>query len=364
MIQAAFLHGARDIRIEEIPDQSPGPGEVLLDVMAVGICGSDLHTYLNGEIGGTVATSPIILGHEAAGRVAALGPGLADRFQIGQLVAIDPAIHCGECERCQSGQHHLCTKLQFMGLFPRHGALRTRMVHPAEQCIALPAGVDAVSAALLEPLGVALHAIRLARIALNDDVLIIGCGAIGLLLVQLARLSGARRVFVSDQHAWRLEAAQTFGADHLLNAHDGDVVQYVHDATGQRGVDVAIESAWVKDTANQCVEAARHGGHVVIVGIPAEDSITIRASPARRKEIALDLSRRMNHVYPASIDLLTRGKVVLHTLATHRFPLSQTANALETAASYREGVVRAMVLPNETEPEVSGARKEKIASAQ
>ncbi|HEY8286853.1 MAG TPA: alcohol dehydrogenase catalytic domain-containing protein [Chloroflexota bacterium] len=349
MVQAAFLYGPRDIRIEEMPDEAPGPGEVLLDVAAVGICGSDLHNYLNGEIGGTVVAGPLVLGHEAAGRVAALGPGLEARFQVGQLVAIDPAIHCGECERCQSGQQHLCTHLQFMGLFPRHGALRTRMVHPAEQCIALPPGVDAVSAALLEPLGVALHAIRLAKIALNDDVLIIGCGAIGLLLVQLARLSGARRIFVSDRHVWRLEAARSFGADHLLNANDGDVVQFVHDATGQRGVDVAIESAWVKDTANQCVEAARNGGHVVVVGIPAEDSITLRASPARRKEISLDLSRRMNQTYPACIDLLSRGKVALHALATHRFPLSQTAAALETAATYREGVVRAMVLP--TEPE-------------
>ncbi|HVA91269.1 MAG TPA: zinc-binding dehydrogenase [Chloroflexota bacterium] len=345
MIQAAFLHGPRDVRIEDMPDEAPGPGELLLDVTAVGICGSDLHTYLNGEIGGTVATSPLVLGHEAAGRVAGIGPGLEGRFQIGQPVAIDPAIHCGQCERCQMGQHHLCTNLQFMGLFPRHGALRTRMVHPAEQCIALPAGVDAVSAALLEPLGVALHAIRLAKIRLNDDLLIVGCGAIGLLLIQLARLAGARRIFVADQHAWRLEAARRFGADELLNANECDVVQVVHDATGRRGVDVAIESAWVKDTANQCVEAARNGGHVVVVGIPAEDSMTIRAAPARRKEISIDMSRRMNHTYPDCIDLLSRGKVRLHELATHSFALSQTHAALETAATYGDGVIRAMVLP-------------------
>src|SRR5579862_8114108 len=172
MARAALLYGPRDVRIEEMADEAPGPGELVLDVTAVGICGSDLHTYLNGEIGGTVATGPLVLGHEAAGRVAALGPGLEGAFAIGQPVAIEPAIPCGVCERCLDGQPHLCTRLQFIGLWPRHGALRARMAHPAAQCIALPDGIDPVSAALLEPLGVALHASRLAAIEIDDDVLV------------------------------------------------------------------------------------------------------------------------------------------------------------------------------------------------
>ena len=345
MSRAALLYGPRDIRIEEMPNEAPGWGEVLLDVTAVGICGSDLHTYLNGEIGGTVAASPLVLGHEAAGRVAALGAGLDGAFSIGQPVAIDPAIPCGVCERCLDGQPHLCLRLQFIGLYPRHGALRARMVHPAAQCIALPDGIDPVTAALLEPLGVALHASRLAEIKIDDDVLIIGCGAIGLLLVQLARLSGAKRIFVSDQHVWRLELARTFGADVALNAAEHDIVAHVHEATGGRGVDVALESAWVTDTANQCVEAARNGGRVVIVGIPAEDLMAVRASSARRKELSIQMSRRMKHTYAASIDLVVRGHVNLEALATNRFGLEQAQDALETAATYRDGVVRALVLP-------------------
>ncbi|MGH2389743.1 MAG: zinc-dependent alcohol dehydrogenase, partial [Chloroflexota bacterium] len=319
MTRAALLYGPLDVRVEDLPDEEPGPGEVLLEVTAVGICGSDLHTYLNGGIGGTVATSPLILGHEAAGRVARLGPGVESRFRVGQPVAIDPAIHCGVCERCLAGQQHLCTRMQFIGLFPRHGALRTQMVHPAEQCVALPDGMDAVTAALLEPLGVALHANRLAQIGIDEDVLILGCGAIGLLLIQLARLAGAGRIFVADQHQWRLDLARGFGADVTVDANDGDIVSYVHDATGRRGVDVAIESAWVADTADQCVEATRPGGRIVIVGIPAEDAMTMRASTARRKELSILMSRRMNHVYTASIDLVRRGKVNLERLATHRF---------------------------------------------
>ena len=200
MTRAALLYGPLDVRIEDLPDEDPGPGEVLLDVTAVGICGSDLHSYLNGGIGGTIATSPLVLGHEAAGRVVRLGAGLAGKFSVGQPVAIDPAIHCGECEQCIKGRQHLCTRMQFIGLFPRHGALRTQMVHPAEQCIALPDGMDPVTAALLEPLGVALHASRLAKIGVDEDVLVLGCGAIGLILIQLARLAGAKRIFAADRH--------------------------------------------------------------------------------------------------------------------------------------------------------------------
>ncbi len=152
-------------------------------------------------------------------------------------------------------------------------------------------------------------------------------------------------MFVSDQHDWRLDLARRYGADATVHAVEGDIVAYVHDATAGRGVDVAMESAWVKDTAGQCVEAARNGGRVVIVGIPAEDSMTVRASTARRKGLSIKMSRRMKHTYWPSIDLVKRGAVTLAALATHRFALEQTREAFETAANYRDGVVRAMVLP-------------------
>ncbi len=346
MTRAALLYGPLDIRIEDMPDEEPGPGELLLDVTAVGICGSDLHSYLSGGIGGTVAVSPLVLGHEAAGRVAKLGPGLTGKFSVGQPVAIDPAIHCGECEQCMNGRQHLCTRMQFIGLFPRHGALRRQMVHPAEQCIALPDGMDPITAALLEPLGVALHASRLAKVAVDEDVLVLGCGAIGLLLIQLVRLAGAKRIFAADQHEWRLEMARRFGADFTVNANSGNIVALVNEVTANRGVDVAIESAWVADTADQCLEATRPAGRVVIVGIPAEDVMTMRASTGRRKELSIEMSRRMNHVYSASIALVTRSKINVAALATHRFTLDQSAEALDTAANYRDGVIRAMVLPN------------------
>lgn len=344
-MKIASLYGPRDIRIEEGTDAEPGPGEVLLDVTAVGICGSDLHTYMYGNVGGIASDGPFTLGHEAAGRVLALGAGVTT-LKVGDRVAIDPATNCGECEHCRAGEPHLCLNMIFMGLWPHHGALRERMVHPAKSCVPIPTGISDASIALLEPLGVALHASRLAQVQLGEDVAVIGCGGIGLLLIRLARLAGARRIFAVDRHVWRLNQAAQFGADVIYNADETDVVAEIMRATNKRGVDLALEAAWVADTTNICVEVARFGGRVIIVGIPVEDILTIKASVARRKELLIQHSRRMKHTYPVSIQLALSKQVDLDSLATHQFDLDQTREAFEVAGLYQDGVVRAVVLPN------------------
>ncbi len=345
-MKSTYIYGPRDIRVVESSDSAPGPGEVLLDVTAVGICGSDLHTYLYGNIGGTAAVDPLVLGHEAAGRIIAVGAGV-ENLRIGQRVAIDPATHCGHCERCEAGEPHLCLNLEFMGLYPHHGAMRERMVHAAKSCVPVPDDISDIGAAMLEPLGVALHASRLAKIEIGEDVAVIGCGGIGLFIIRLARLAGARHIFASDKHPWRLALASNYGADVVINADQTDAVQEVMRVTNKRGVDVAIEAAWVDGTQNQCVEMARYGGRVILVGIPVEEEFKIRASPARRKELLIQPSRRMKHTYPAAIALASGGQVDLEGMATHRFSLDSAPQAFETAATYLDGVVRAVVLPNQ-----------------
>lgn len=345
-MKTSFIYGPRDVRVEEGSDNAPGPGEVLLDVTAVGICGSDLHTYLFGDVGGVAAKSPLTLGHEAAGRVLALGEGV-ESLQVGQRVAIDPATPCGHCERCEAGDPHLCLNLQFMGLYPYHGAMRERMTHSAASCIPVPDDVSDIGAAMLEPLGIALHAIRLAKIQIGEDVAVIGCGGIGLLIIRLARLAGARHIFAMDKHPWRQALASDYGADVVLKPDEVDVVAEVMRATNKRGVDVAIEAAWVTGTLNQCVEMARFGGRVILVGIPVEEEFQIHASPARRKELMIQPSRRMKHTYPAAITLATTGQVDIERLATHQFTLDKAPQAFETASTYADGVVRAMILPNQ-----------------
>jgi L-iditol 2-dehydrogenase len=344
-MKTALLYGPQDIRVEYANDAEPGPGQVLLDVTAVGVCGSDLHTYLFGNVGGVAVESPLALGHEAAGVVIAVGPGV-ENLKVGQRVAIDPATHCGECERCQAGDIHLCLRMQFMGLYPYPGAMRERMVYPARSCVPVPDIISDISTAMLEPLGIALHASRLAQIQIGEDVLVIGCGGIGLLTIRMARLAGARRIFASERHPWRRALAATYGADDIINPDETDVVAHILHATNNRGVDVAIEAAWVEGTADECIGAARYGGRVIIVGIPAEDELKIQASVARRKELSIQPSRRMKHTYDAAIALASRGQVDLEKLATHQFTLDQTAAAFDTAAHYTDGVVRSIILPN------------------
>jgi len=345
-MKAAFFHSVGDIRTAEIRDvEEPGPGEALVQVTAVGICGSDLHAYLFGNMGGIVNTEPQILGHEAAGRIIALGPNALEHLKIGQRVAIDPATPCLECERCLDGQPHLCLNLKFMGLYPHDGALRERMVHPTRCLFPVPDTISDIGAALLEPLGVALHGSRLAKIEVGEDVAVIGCGGVGSLIIRLARLQGARRIFVADRYPWRLDIAANFGADYLIDSNKQDIVEEVMRVTNKRGVDVAIEAAWVEQTANQCVQMVRYGGRVVIVGIPAQDEIILQTTAARRKEVPLIFSRRMKHVYHNTTVLAETGRVNIDAIATHRSTLDQAKQAFDTAANYQDGVIRAIILP-------------------
>jgi L-iditol 2-dehydrogenase len=316
---AARLHGPRDLRIERVPrPPAPGRDEVLLRVAATGICGSDRHTYLDGRIGDAELKAPVILGHEFAGVIEATG----------QRVAVDPAQPCGRCDLCERGHPNLCRRLHFCGLFPDDGSLRQFMVVPARTCFAVPDTMDDEAAAMLEPLGVALHATDLAKIRLGDRVAVLGAGPIGLLLVQTVKLAGASEIFVSEPLAWRRALAGKFGAKPL---------------PADAEVDVAIEAAWGGEAIEQAIEITRPGGRVVLVGIPAEDRCAFRHSPARRKGLTVVFSRRMKHTYPRAIELVSTGRVDVHSFISHRFALEKTADALAICAGYKDNVVKAII---------------------
>lgn len=340
---AARLHGPRDIRLDTIPDlPPPGPGEVQLRVTSVGICGSDLHQWTTGGIGATRPESPTVLGHEFAAVVTALGPG-GDTLRVGQRVAVDPAIPCWHCEMCHLGHPNLCQNLRFAGLWPDDGALRERMNHPADACFPIPDSISDDEGAMLEPLGIAIHAANLAHLQVADSVAVLGCGAVGLLIIRMARLAGARPIFATDRIPARLAAAKHHGADVVINVDEEDPVATVKSHTGKRGVDVVWEAAWADVTVDQATEMARLGGRVVLVGIPAEDVLKIRVSTARRKGLTLAFSRRTKHAYPRAIALALAGDVDLASLATHRFPLKDAARALALMEAYADGVIRPIV---------------------
>jgi L-iditol 2-dehydrogenase len=328
--------------MDDIPVPVPGPGQVLLQILTVGVCGSGVHYFLDGGIGDDKIEEPFVIGHEFSARIAALGPGV-DGPPVGTRVAVEPAISCGVCELCLAGHPNLCENILFASTPPTQGALQEYMVHPAELCFPIPDSIDDAEGAALEPLGIALHAVALAKLHPGDVVAILGCGPIGLLTLQVARISGARAAYVTDLVPERLAMADRFGAAATFKADEGDPVSWILEQTGGRGVDVAFETAWADETVAQAAEVARKGGKLIMGGIPREDVAVFPAHAVRRKGLTIKYVRRMKHTYPRAIAMVRDGLIDLDSLITHRFALEEAAEAYRLVASYKDGVMKAVI---------------------
>ena len=334
-MRAVRLHGIRDLRVEEVAEPRPAAGEVLLAVKAVGVCGSDLHHYLEGAIGSTRAIEPFILGHEFAAEVVEGG-----ELPPGTLVAVDPNRACGACEWCRRGHGNLCPQVQFAGVPPYQGALAEYFVATPEELVPLPPGFDAASAALLEPLGVAIHALDLAHLKPMASVAVLGAGPIGSFLLQVAKSSGAGSIIAVDPLAYRRDLALEQGADAVADSPEG-----VREWTAGRGVDVVLEATTSPLGPQHAAEAVRVGGTLVLVGIPTGDEFTLNASLVRRKGLTIKLSRRMGNVYARAIAMVQARKVTLEPIMSHHFGLAQTPEAFALQADYRDGVMKSVIYP-------------------
>jgi L-iditol 2-dehydrogenase len=348
MMRASRLYGIRDMRVEDLPRPTPGPGEVLLKVAAVGTCGSDVHYYVEGGIGDQVVTAPIIMGHEFSAWVAGLGAGVTG-LEIGRLVAVEPAISCGECESCQHGHPNLCPDVVFCGTPPVDGVFAEYTVKPAENCFPLPEGFTPAAGAMLEPLGIAIHTVDLAHLRPGYTVAVLGAGPIGLLTAAVARAAGASEVYMTEPLAHRRQFAMRYAstgvavADAALDPGTTDVVAEIMRLTDGRGVDAAFEAAGAAETPDQAARVTRPGGKVIVVGIPSDDTMTFTAGVVRRKGLTIKLVRRMKHTYPRAIALVQKGLVDVESLVTHEFPLERITEAFEMVANYDGGVLRAVI---------------------
>lgn len=327
-MKAARLFAPYDLRLTEEPVPLPAADEVLLRVTAVGLCGSDVHWWSSAGIGDARLERPLVLGHEFSA-VVERGP------QRGQRVAVDPAIPCGVCEFCREEKPNLCAALRFAGHGQEDGALRQYLAWPARCLHALPPTLSDDDGALLEPLGVAIYAADLGQLQPGMTVGVYGCGPIGLLLLQVARVAGAARVIATEPLTHRLAAAEALGAAALpADGHESAVILAM---TGGRGVDVAFEAAGENEAVETAVATAHPGGRVVLVGIPPDDRTTFTASFARRKGLTIQMVRRMKHTYPRAIRLVESGQVGVRALVTHHFTLDDADLALACSAR-REGI--------------------------
>ncbi|MBN1303272.1 MAG: alcohol dehydrogenase catalytic domain-containing protein [Anaerolineales bacterium] len=325
-MKALRLHSAGKFQFHDEPLPIAKTGEALVQVGAVGLCGSDLHWFGGGGIGDARLERPLVLGHELAGWK-----------EDGQLVAIDPSIPCGECRYCREDNPNLCPQQRFAGHAGEDGGLREYMAWPENCLVPLPDGFTPVEGVMLEPLGVALYSVELSSIQPGDMVGVFGCGPIGLLIIRLAKLAGAGQVIATDILPHRVEAAKACGADQAYFVGDGRGVELVSMTTQGYGLDVAVEAAGDNEAVEAALELVRPGGRVTLVGIPSNDRTSVCASTARRKGLSLQWVRRMKHTYPKAIELVKKGQVNVNSLVSHSYPFEKANIAFQTAYK-REGL--------------------------
>jgi L-iditol 2-dehydrogenase len=325
-MKSVRLHGVGDLRIQDEPVPIAGAGEKLVRIKSVGVCGSDLHWFSEGEVGDAKLERPLVLGHEFAGEA-----------EDGQRVAIDPAISCGHCEYCEQGHPNLCENMIFAGHGEHDGAMREYASYPTRCLFPIPDSLSFADGAMLEPLGIAIHTVDLGKLKAGMTVGVFGCGPIGLLIIQMAKLSGAANILVTDKLAHRVEAAKRFGASHAYLVESVSQLSEMQAATNGRGVDISFEAAGAQAAIDDAFAAVRPGGKVILAGIPNDDKTSFSASVARRKGLTIKLVRRMKHTYSRAIELVSKGLVDVRSLVTHHFPLEQASEAFRVAER-REGL--------------------------
>jgi (R,R)-butanediol dehydrogenase/meso-butanediol dehydrogenase/diacetyl reductase len=321
-MKALKLYGRKDLRYEDVPEPSPGPGQLKIKVMLAGICGTDLKEYATGPHLVPPDKLPLILGHEFAGTVVALGKGVKG-FRVGDRVSGVGYYYCGECYCCKKGLYNLCVNQGFTGL-STDGCMAEYFVAPSYACYKLPDSVSDEFGALVEPLAVSLHAVRQGRVSPGDTVAVVGDGAIGLGAVLAAKVAGASAVYMVAKHRRRGGLAEKLGAAAVIYLDEGNPVQKIMDLTGGIGVNTAIECVGYPDTPQLALNLTQRGGIAVVTGV-FEKPGTIDFSTILFTERMLVGSSIYIHEGKTVIDLMADGRIDPSSLITSVVPLEDAA---------------------------------------
>lgn len=332
-MRTVVIHGPRDLRVEEREADTAGPGEVEVAIEAGGICGSDLHYYHHGGFGAVRLKEPMILGHEVAGRIVAVGAGV-EGLAVGDRVAVSPSRPCGACRSCLEGLPNLCLDMRFYGSamsFPHvQGAFRERLVTLASQCHKVGDGVSVAEAAMAEPLAVTLHAVARAGSLLDKRVLVSGCGPIGTLVVIAAKAHGAREVVATDVMDRVLGIAREVGADRTINVAE-DAAALAAYGADKGTFDVQFEASGNERAVAAGIEVLRPRGTLVQVGF-GSGGMTVPQNALIAKEIEVRGSFRFHSEFALAVDFINRGRVDLRPLLSGGYPLEEAVTAFEAAA--------------------------------
>lgn len=342
-MKALLLSQYRHLEMADMATPTAGAGEVLIGVAACGICGSDVHGY-DGSSGRRIP--PIVMGHEAAGTIAAVGAGVTG-LAPGDRVTFDSTIYCGACPNCVRGDVNLCNRRQVLGVscgeYRRAGAFAEYITVPAHIVYRLPESISFAEAAMLEAVAVAIHAVKLGNVSSGSTALVIGAGTIGLLVLQALRAVGCSRVFVADIDASRLKLAGELGASETLGA-EHDLISRVNEATGTVGVDVAVEAVGRNQTVHAAIGSVRKGGTVVLVGNISPE-VTLPLQTVVTRQIRLQGSCASAGEYPEAIGLMAKGAIRVKPLITAVAPLNEGPQWFERLYAHEPDLMKVVLTP-------------------
>ncbi len=327
-MKAAVMHDLRDMRIEEVEIPEIGAYDVLVRMRRVGICGSDVHFYLEGRIADFIVKSPLILGHECSGEVAEIGSKV-ERFGIGERVVVEPGFTCGKCEFCRRGRYNLCRTVKFYATPPFDGAFAEYVSAPEQSVLKLPDNITHEEGAMIEPLAVGMMAAKRGEISASDSVAIFGAGPIGQMSLLAAKVFGALEIYVVDVVKYRLEYAEKSGATDVVNSSVEDPIQRILNLTANKGIDVVMEASGALPAIKQALEIVKPGGRIIHIGYPMKE-IPINLDTVLAKELDLRGVHRYANVYPTAIKAVSLGKINVRPFVTHRFPLDRIVEGFET----------------------------------
>lgn len=345
-MKAMVLSEYNHLELTDLPQPKPTVDELLIEVAACGICGSDVHGY-DGSTGRRIP--PIVMGHEAAGVVAAVGSNVYG-FKVGDRVTFDSTVYCGECDYCLKGQINLCNNRQVLGVscgeYRRAGAFAEYLTVPARIACHLPDNFPFPEAAMLEAVSVALHGVAVTDMVGDETVLVIGAGMIGLLLLQSVRAIGCSRVFVSDLDATRLKLAKDLGADEVIEASGAALVEKIHGLTDNRGVDVVLEAVGLDATVTTAVDCVRKGGTVTLVG-NVSPTVMLPLQKVVSRQIRMQGSCASSGEYAQAIELIASGKINVASLITAVAPLSDGPSWFDRLHAREPNLMKIVLDPRE-----------------
>ena len=321
-----YYLGNKQFEVREVPGRKTVGSEVLVKVAACGICGTDVHIY-HGDKGSAEVHPPVVLGHEFSGTVVETGPEVSG-IRVGDHVTVDPNIYCGKCHYCKMGKKQQCTSLQAIGV-TMNGGFAEYCYVPEAQCYVLDPAVPLRNGAMTEPLSCCLHGIDRAGIRLGDTVCVLGGGAIGLMMVQLAKLSGASAVILSEPVEFRRRIGLELGADYAIDPLSGPIADQIESLIHTRGTDVVIECVGSTAATAQAFEAAKDGATVLLFSVPKAGShYSLSLEQVFQKELKIVGSRINPDTHGRAVALINSGKIVLDKLFTHSYPVERLEDAI------------------------------------